>query len=56
LQPVESTGGDLPELIGWDVNTIVAFTFDKDWQQIPVQIDQRHIQRWEVIKPEDCRY
>ena len=28
---------------------------DEKWTQIPIQIDEMHMQDWEIIKPGDCR-
>lgn len=55
--PVVLAGSDLPELIGAKIDAIVAFQLDGDgnWNQIPVQIDERHVQSWDVIKKGDCR-
>lgn len=55
--PVVLTGSDLPELIGAQIDSIVAFQQDENgnWNQIPIQIDERHIQYWDVIKKGDCR-
>ena len=50
-------GEDLPQLLDVPVNYIVGFTYSKDsWTQIPIQIDEMHLQNWETIKNgEDCR-
>ncbi|MHC4513227.1 MAG: hypothetical protein ACYTGW_04600 [Planctomycetota bacterium] len=39
--PVVIVGASLPGLLGKDPHTIVAFRYDKGWQQIPVQVDER---------------
>ena len=57
-EPVVLTGNDLPELIGSKIENIVAYRHDDEfeWVQIPVQIDEKHIQSWEAIKNySDCR-
>ena len=56
-EPVVLTGDDLPELIGSNIQNIVAYRHDEfEWIQIPVQIDEKHIQSWEAIKNySDCR-
>jgi hypothetical protein len=55
--PVVLNGNDLFELIGVEPSSIVAFRYDGDekWTQIPIQIDEMHMQDWEIIKPGDCR-
>jgi hypothetical protein len=59
--PVVLTGAELPELIGATIPSIVAFehrpssNLDENWIQIPLQIDERHLQNWENIKNGDCR-
>ena len=56
-EPVVLTGNDLPELTGSNIQNIVAYRHDEfEWIQIPVQIDEKHIQSWEAIKNySDCR-
>lgn len=56
--PVILRGPDLPELLGQDPNMVVGFRFSDaavSWEQIPVQIDEMHLQEWLVIKQGDCR-
>ena len=51
-------GFDLPELLGVPPSQIFGYTFDSDGQriQVPIQIDEMHYQKWDVIKHEpDCR-
>ena len=57
-EPVVLTGSDIPELIGKEIKRIVAYEYSNfAWTQIPIQIDERHIQSFEVIKKNsDCRY
>ena len=54
-QPVVINGSQLQELIGASIHSIVAYKFDGDWIQIPLQIDEKHWQDWATIKKEDCR-
>jgi hypothetical protein len=47
LDPVVLTGSDLPGLVGAAATDIVAFRWNTDrhaWQQVPVQVDQRHME------------
>ena len=55
--PIVLNGNDLYELIGADPPSIVAFKYEgnEEWTQIPIQIDEMHMQDWEIIKPGDCR-
>ena len=55
--PIVLNGNDLYELIGADPTSIVAFKYEgnEEWTQIPIQIDEMHMQDWEIIKPGDCR-
>jgi hypothetical protein len=59
--PVVLKGSDLPELLGIKVEFIVAFQLNytnnkvSNWTQIPIQIDEMHVQDWEIIKHGDCR-
>lgn len=59
FDPVELTGADLYELLGEDPASIMGFRFAPDsieqWEQIPIQIDEKHYQEWQRIKPGDCR-
>jgi hypothetical protein len=41
--PVQLTGADLPSFSGLAPDTIVAFRYDGQWLQIPVQVDERTI-------------
>ena len=59
--PVVLPGIDLPELLGKRIDTIVLFAYKngnsrgQNWEQIPLQIDEKHWQDWNVIKNGDCR-
>ncbi len=59
FDPVVLNGSTLPELLGKPVDKIAGFAFkigDKEgWTRIPIQIDERHYQDWNVIKKDDCR-
>ena len=57
LDPVVLTGADIPEKIGILPSTIVGFRFlesSKSWEQVPIQIDEKHWQLWNNIKDNDC--
>ena len=57
FDPVILEGRQLPEILGAQIDTIVAFRFNLKWEQLPIQIDEKHWQSWEVIKGfNDCRY
>ena len=63
FDPVILNGYELPELIGANIDDIVAFMvvkeydeFHQKWVQIPLQVDEKHWQDWNVIKNGDCRY
>ncbi len=59
FDPVVLAGSDLPELISKPIDRIAGFVDDINseevWTQIPIQIDERHYQYWDVIKDGDCR-
>lgn len=47
LDPVVLNGSDLPTLLGLSPGSIVAFRWNserRDWEQVPVQVDQRHVE------------
>ena len=51
-------GSDLTELLDTPINQILGYNFNGngEWTQIPIQIDEMHLQKWETIKHEpDCR-
>ena len=54
--PVILKGSVLPELRGLLPDTIVGFRFNNlgVWEQIPIQIDEMHVQDMDVIKNGDC--
>ena len=58
--PVVLDGGHLRELLGAEIDSIVGFRVDydsKEWQQVPIQIDEKHWRQWEALKNySDCRY
>ncbi len=43
MDPVILTGADLPELPGIAPGELVAFRWSGDWEQIPVQVDERAV-------------
>ena len=51
-------GSDLRELLGVPPSQIFGYTFDSDGErtQVPIQVDEMHYQKWDVIKhAPDCR-
>jgi len=48
--PVVATGADAPALIGKSPARIVAFKWDKAWQQVPVQVDERDLVGFDRIR------
>lgn len=47
-EPVVLRGSDVTALLGEDPDDVVAFRYDVDagaWDQVPVQVDERHIER-----------
>jgi hypothetical protein len=47
LDPVVLSGSSLPDLVGTTPADIVAFRWNTDrhaWQQVPVQVDERHLE------------
>ena len=55
--PVVMNGNDLYELIGVKPESIVGFRYEDNgkWTQVPIQVDEMHMQDWSVIKNGDCR-
>jgi hypothetical protein len=47
--PLVVTGADVPDLAGLAPEDLVAFRYDDGWQQIPVQVDERDMIRWEQV-------
>ena len=51
-------GSDLPELLSIPTWQILGYNFNSSglWTQIPIQIDEMHYQKWDIIKHvPDCR-
>ncbi|HTU15515.1 MAG TPA: hypothetical protein VMF31_09980 [Solirubrobacterales bacterium] len=48
--PVVLTGVQTPSLIGAAPERIVAFSWDGSWKQIPVQVDERKVADYRVIR------
>ena len=51
-------GSDLPELLSVPTWQILGFNFNSSgqWTQIPIQIDEMHYKKWDIIKHvPDCR-
>ena len=51
-------GSDLPELLSVPTWQILGYNFNSSglWTQIPIQIDEMHYQKWDIIKHvPDCR-
>lgn len=57
LDPVVIDGKQLPELLQRDFKNFVAFriNLENQWKQVPLQIDEKHLQQWQVILQGDCR-
>ncbi len=48
-------GLDLPNMMGQDPAMILAFSWTgTEFEQIPVQVDEMHVQLWNTIKNDDC--
>ena len=55
--PVVLKGFDLPEVLGQKPDHIIGFKYDANWDlmiQIPIQIDEMVVQKWNNIKDNDC--
>ena len=48
--PVVLKGADVPALIGSQPDSVVAFAYDGDWRQIPVQVDERAVVDYPTIR------
>ncbi|MCB0876076.1 MAG: hypothetical protein KDB46_07770 [Solirubrobacterales bacterium] len=48
--PIVLTGADVPKLAGADPGSIVAFSWDGDWIQVPVQVDERAVVDYGVVR------
>merc|ERR1712179_304052 len=58
LDPVVLTGADVPSLLGCGecVDRLVGFSWvEGAWDQVPVQVDERHLQDYFNIKGGECR-
>jgi len=57
MDPVVFTGKDVPSLLGSNcVTTLVAFSWRGGrWMQIPLQVDERHLVDWYIVKGNECR-
>jgi hypothetical protein len=47
--PVVLTASDVPSLVGIAPGQLVAFRYESDWQQVPVQVDERDTKSFEDI-------
>ena len=55
--PVVLKGADLPEVVGQKPDHIIGFKYDSNLDtmiQIPIQIDEMVVQKWNNIKDDDC--
>ncbi len=53
--PVVLKGEVLPNIMGQDPSRILAYRWTgSEFEQIPVQIDEMHVQMWDTIKNGDC--
>ncbi len=53
FDPVVMTGAELPSFSGLDPDDLVAFRYNSDtssWEQIPVQVDERHLEDASVLR------
>ncbi len=48
--PIVLTGSDTPALLGAPPNSVVAFSFDNGWNQIPVQVDERAVVDYGLVR------
>merc|ERR1712215_306763 len=58
LDPVVLTGADVPSFLGCVecVDQLVAFSWTEGaWSQVPVQVDERHVQDFYYIKNKPCK-
>jgi len=58
LDPVVLTGADVPSFLGCVecVDQLVAFSWTEGaWSQVPVQVDERHLQDFYYIKNKPCK-
>lgn len=53
--PVVLKGSDIPEILSIIPEDIIGFKFDgNSLIQVPIQIDEMHVQLWNNIKENDC--
>lgn len=48
--PVVLDGADVPSLLGADPGAVVAFSYDDGWTQVPVQVDERAVVDYGVVR------
>ena len=48
--PIVLRGADLPKLDGTDPGDVVAFSWDGEWIQVPVQVDERAVVDYGVVR------
>ncbi len=48
--PVVLTGADVPALLGIAPGSLVAFAWDDGWEQVPVQVDERALVNYAVVR------
>ena len=56
--PVILVGEQAHDLLGIDPEKLVGFRYDDTvggWEQVPVQVDEKHYQDWLVVKQGDCQ-
>ncbi|HMT05504.1 MAG TPA: hypothetical protein PKD76_08165 [Solirubrobacterales bacterium] len=51
--PVVLKGSSLPSLDGTAIDQVVAFRWTGKWEQVPVQVDERHVISIRSLYPED---
>ena len=57
MDPVVLKGTDVPNYYGASVNDIAGYSWDQTsgrFTQVPIQIDEMHLQDYDVIKNGDC--
>jgi len=48
--PVVLEGAEAPSLLGADPDRVVAFSYDGGWEQVPVQVDERAVVDYGVVR------
>jgi len=48
--PVVLKGADVPALLGVQPDSVVAFSYDDGWKQIPVQVDERAVVDYSAVR------